>query len=101
MTGDTMQKRPFANTSTNLSSIGLGCMGMSWGYRESERDDQESVEVIRAALDAGVELLDTADIYGDGHNETLVGVALQRRRAEAFVATKCGLVVDDLSTKQM
>ena len=96
-----MQKRPFANTSTNLSSIGLGCMGMSWGYIESERDDQESVEVIRAALDAGVELLDTADIYGDGHNETLVGVALQGRRAEAFVATKCGLVVDDLSTKQM
>lgn len=48
-------------------------MGMSWGYAEGTRDDDASVAVIRQALDAGVELLDTAAVYGDGHNETLLG----------------------------
>lgn len=76
-------------------------MGMSWGYTESGRDDDRSVAVIREALDAGVELIDTARVYGDGHNEKLVGRALQGRRDEAVVATKGGLVVDDLTTRQM
>ena len=54
-----------------VAPIGLGCMGMSWIYAESGRDDAESVRVIREALDSGVGLLDTAALYGDGHNERL------------------------------
>ena len=81
--------------------IGLGCMGMSWIYAESGRDDAESVRVIREALDSGVGLLDTALVYGDGHNERLVGRAIAGRRDDVVVATKGGLVVDDLATKSI
>ena len=81
--------------------IGLGCMGMSWIYAESGRDDAESVRVIREALDSGVGLLDTAALYGDGHNERLVGRAVAGRRDDVVVATKGGLVVDDLATKSI
>jgi len=81
--------------------IGLGCMGMSWIYAESGRDDAESVRVIREALDSGVGLLDTAALYGDGHNERLVGRAAAGRRDGVVLATKGGLVVDDLATKSI
>ena len=81
--------------------IGLGCMGMSWIYAESGRDDAESVRVIREALDSGVGMLDTALVYGDGHNERLVGRAVAGRRDDVVVATKGGLVVDDLATKSI
>jgi aryl-alcohol dehydrogenase-like predicted oxidoreductase len=84
-----------------IGAIGLGCMGMSWGYAESSRDDVASVRVIHRALDEGATLIDTADVYGDGHNESLVGAVARRRRAEMTVATKVGLVVDDLSRRQM
>ena len=76
-------------------------MGMSWGYDEGKRDDAVSAAVIREAIDAGVTFLDTADVYGDGHNERLVGGALAGRRDEVVLATKCGLVVDDLATRSM
>ena len=84
-----------------VAPIGLGCMGMSWIYAESGRDDAESVRVIREALDSGVGLLDTALVYGDGHNERLVGRAIAGRRDDVVVATKGGLVVDDLATKSI
>ena len=84
-----------------VAPIGLGCMGMSWIYAESGRDDAESVRVIREALDSGVGLLDTAALYGDGHNERLVGRAVAGRRDGVVVATKGGLVVDDLATKSI
>lgn len=84
-----------------VGAIGLGCMGMSWGYAESARDDHESAAVLSAALDRGVTLIDTAAVYGDGHNEELVGRALAGRRDEAVLATKGGLVVDDLATRAM
>ena len=84
-----------------VAPIGLGCMGMSWIYAESGRDDAESVRVIREALDSGVGLLDTAALYGDGHNERLVGRAAAGRRDGVVVATKGGLVVDDLATKSI
>ena len=96
-----MSKRELGTGGPRVAPIGLGCMGMSWGYAESRRDDTTSVEVISRALDAGVELLDTAAVYGDGHNERLVGRAIAGRRDEVVVATKGGLVVDDLATKQM
>jgi aryl-alcohol dehydrogenase-like predicted oxidoreductase len=76
-----------------VGAIGLGCMGMSWGYNPEDRDDERSVSVIRHALDIGVTLIDTADAYGPYTNEQLVGRALEGRRAGAVLATKCGLEV--------
>ena len=75
-----------------VGAVGLGCMGMSWAYGPQERDDDTSVEVIRRALDLGVTLIDTADVYGPFHNEELVGRAIAGRRDELTLATKCGLV---------
>lgn len=96
-----MSTRSLGPTGLDVHPVGLGCMGMSWGYAESRRDDTVSVEVIRQALDAGPVLLDTADAYGAGHNETLVGRALAGRREDAVVATKTGIVVDDLATRTL
>ncbi len=84
-----------------IGAVGFGCMGMSWGYRESQRDDRAAVEVLDAAVDAGCTMLDTAAVYGDGHNERLVGSVAARRRDEVVLATKVGLVVDDLASRQM
>jgi aryl-alcohol dehydrogenase-like predicted oxidoreductase len=75
--------------------IGLGCMGMTWAYGASERDEAESIATIHRALDIGVTLLDTADMYGPHTNEELVGRAIKGRREEVVLATKCGLVVED------
>ncbi len=72
-----------------VGAFGLGCMGMSEFY--GSRDDTRSIEVLHAALDAGVTVLDTADMYGDGHNEELVGRVVRDRRDDAFVATKFGI----------
>jgi aryl-alcohol dehydrogenase-like predicted oxidoreductase len=72
------------------SALGLGCMGFSQAYGPA--DDEQSILTIRAALDRGVTLLDTAMSYGGGHNEQLLGRALQGRRDQAVVATKFGIV---------
>ncbi|MBP0458781.1 aldo/keto reductase [Streptomyces bomunensis] len=74
-------------------------MGMSWLYQESARDDARSVRVINEALDLGVNMLDTADLYGGGHNESLVGKAIAGRRDDALVATKFGIVLEDLQAR--
>ncbi|MFJ8166806.1 aldo/keto reductase [Streptomyces sp. NPDC096136] len=71
-----------------VSAQGLGCMGMSHGYGDS--DDDQSIATLNRALDLGVTLLDTADFYGFGHNEELIGRAIAGRRDEAVVATKFG-----------
>ena len=73
-----------------VSDIGLGCMGMSQSY--GTRDDDESILTIQRALDLGVTLFDTADVYGQGANERLVGRALGERRQAIVLATKCGIV---------
>jgi aryl-alcohol dehydrogenase-like predicted oxidoreductase len=99
MKGTAVRNRDFAGTP--VGAVGLGCMGMSWAYAESERDDDASVALIREALDLGVTFLDTAQPYGDGHNETLVGRALAGRRDEAVLATKAGLVVESLATRKI
>jgi aryl-alcohol dehydrogenase-like predicted oxidoreductase len=73
-----------------VSAMGLGCMGMSEYY--GGRDETEAVATIHRALDAGVTLLDTADIYGLGANEELVGRAIRNRRGDVVLATKFGIV---------
>jgi aryl-alcohol dehydrogenase-like predicted oxidoreductase len=77
-----------------VGAVGLGCMGMSWAYTESERDDRESVALIREAVDLGVTFLDTSDVYGAGHNEELVGRALDGVRDRVVLGSKVGLIAD-------
>jgi aryl-alcohol dehydrogenase-like predicted oxidoreductase len=83
-----MQERKLGNLT--VSALGLGCMGMSEFYGAG--DEAESIATIHRALDLGVTLLDTADMYGPFTNEELVGRALVGQRRRAFVATKCGIV---------
>jgi aryl-alcohol dehydrogenase-like predicted oxidoreductase len=76
--------------------IGLGCMGMTHAYDlDTARDDRQSIGVIHQALELGMNLIDTADVYGPNTNEELVGQALADRRERAVLATKVGLVWDD------
>ena len=76
-----------------VSAIGLGCMGMSQAYGKA--DPVESERTLHRALDIGVTFLDTANVYGMGHNEELVGRVLKGRRSEMQLATKFGIVVKD------
>lgn len=85
-----MQKRKLGANGPEVGAIGLGCMGMSDFYGPAE--DARSIDVIHRALDLGVTLLDTADMYGVGANERLVGRAIADRRDRAVVATKFGNV---------
>ena len=84
-----------------VGAIGLGCMGMTWAYGVDDRDEARSIDVIHRALEIGVTLLDTADMYGPFTNEELVGRATEDRREQAFLATKVGLVVEDPATYAM
>src|SRR5881296_3180113 len=85
-----MKQRKLGRNGPMVSSMGLGCMGMSDFY--GHRDDQESIATIHRALDLGVNLLDTADVYGPFTNEELVGRAIRGRRDQVFLATKFGIV---------
>jgi aryl-alcohol dehydrogenase-like predicted oxidoreductase len=78
-----------------VSRIGLGAMGMSHGYTGAGSDDAESIRTIHRAIDLGVTLVDTAEIYGPYTNEELVGRALRGRRDRVILATKFGLVAHD------
>jgi aryl-alcohol dehydrogenase-like predicted oxidoreductase len=88
-----MNQRKLGTQGLTVSALGLGCMGMSEFY--GMRDDQESIATIQRALVLGVTLLDTADMYGCGENERLVGHAIKDRRREVILATKFGNVCDD------
>jgi aryl-alcohol dehydrogenase-like predicted oxidoreductase len=87
-----MNTRSLGTQELEVSAIGLGCMGMSEFY--GGRDDDESIATIHRALDLGVTLLDTSDIYGPFTNEELVGRAISGRRDEVVLATKFGIVRD-------
>ncbi|KNX38985.1 aldo/keto reductase [Luteipulveratus halotolerans] len=76
----------------DVSALGLGCMGMSFAYGTADRD--ESIATLHRALDLGVNLLDTADMYGNGHNEQLLSEVLKTRRDEIVLATKFGILTD-------
>ncbi|MDT3442149.1 MULTISPECIES: aldo/keto reductase [unclassified Pseudofrankia] len=76
----------------DVSRIGLGAMGMSFGYTGASSDDDESIRTIHRALDLGVTFIDTAEVYGPFTNEELVGRALKGRRDEVVLATKFGMI---------
>jgi len=83
-----VEQRALGTQGLKVSALGLGCMGMSEFY--SGLDDEESIATIHRALDTGITFLDTADMYGVGRNEELVGKAIANRRDEVTLATKFG-----------
>jgi aryl-alcohol dehydrogenase-like predicted oxidoreductase len=87
-----MKTRQLGNSGLAVSAIGLGCMGMSEFYGPG--DEAEAIATIHRALDLGLNFLDTADMYGVGANETLVGKAIRDRRSQVVLATKFGNVRD-------
>lgn len=84
-----MEQRTLGQQGLKVSALGLGCMGMSWAYG-TNRDDNESIATIHAAIDMGINFLDTAEVYGPFTNEELVGKAIQGRRDQVIIATKFG-----------
>ena len=89
---EAMRTRRLGSSAIDVGEIGLGCMPMNWAY-VGDASDTESIAVIHRALDLGMTLLDTSDVYGPFTNEELVGRALVGHRERAVVATKAGLVV--------
>ena len=85
-----METRELGRSGLHVSAEGLGCMGMSEFYGDA--DETESLATIHRALDLGITFLDTADMYGVGRNETLVGKAIAGRLDEVTLATKFGNV---------
>jgi aryl-alcohol dehydrogenase-like predicted oxidoreductase len=94
-----MKKRKLGKGNLEVSAIGLGCMGMSFGYGPAG-DKQEMISVIRAAVERGVTFFDTAEVYGPFTNEELVGEALAPLRDQVVIATKFGFKLDPDTGKQ-
>ncbi|HEX7527878.1 MAG TPA: aldo/keto reductase [Thermoanaerobaculia bacterium] len=88
-----MQKRVLGNNGLEVSALGLGCMGMSFGFGPAS-DKQEMIYVIRSAVERGVTFFDTAEVYGPFTNEELVGEALAPFRGQVAIATKFGFKLD-------
>src|SRR6202167_380342 len=94
-----MQKRKLGKSNLEVSAIGLGCMGMSFGLGPPA-DKKEMISVIRAAVERGVTFFDTAEVYGPFTNESLVGEALAPLREQVAIATKFGFKLDPNTGKQ-
>jgi aryl-alcohol dehydrogenase-like predicted oxidoreductase len=90
-----VERRRVGAAALEVGAVGLGCMPMSWAYSTSRQDGERSLRAVHTALDHGTTLLDTADMYGPFTNELLLGRVLKERRGEAFVTTKCGLLVGE------
>lgn len=88
-----MQQRKLGANAPQVSAIGLGCMGMSDFYSTAQ-DEKESIATLHRALELGVTLLDTADMYGPHTNELLLGKAIKGKREQVFLATKFGIIRD-------
>jgi aryl-alcohol dehydrogenase-like predicted oxidoreductase len=89
-----MKKRLLGNSGLEVSAIGLGCMGMSHGYGPAS-DKKEMISLIHAAIDRGVTLFDTAEVYGPYVNEELVGEALEPFKGKVVIATKFGIQMEN------
>lgn len=89
-----MQKRKLGKSNLEVSAIGLGCMGLSFAYGPAV-DEQQGISLIRAAVERGVTLFDTAEVYGPFTNEELVGEALQPFRGQVAIATKFGFKIEN------
>src|ERR1700693_313588 len=83
-----IERRKFVNTDLMVSTVGLGCYGMSGVYGPA--DDEESIATIRRAYDLGVNFLDTSASYGQGHNHRLIGEAIRGRRDDVIIHSKSG-----------
>lgn len=93
-----MKFRKLGNTDINLSVIGLGTWAIGGGgykYGWGKQDDQDSIATIHRALDLGINWIDTAPVYGDGHSEEIVGIAIKGKRDKIIISTKCGLFSDE------
>jgi aryl-alcohol dehydrogenase-like predicted oxidoreductase len=93
-----MQKRQLGNSELRITPIGVGAWAMGggdWAFSWGHQEDKNSIEAIHAALDAGINWIDTAAIYGLGHSEEVVGKAIAGRSTRPYIFTKCGLVWDD------
>ena len=95
-----MKTRQLGKSGLEVSTMGLGCMGMSFGYGPAH-DKQEMIALIRAAVERGVSFFDTAEVYGPFVNEELVGEALEPLRSQVVIATKFGFKLDPETGKQV
>jgi aryl-alcohol dehydrogenase-like predicted oxidoreductase len=93
MSNISIPTRKLGQQGLTVSALGLGCMGMSQSYGPA--DENESIKTIHRAIELGIFFLDTANVYGNGHNERLVGRAIADRRDKVILATKFGLKSDD------
>ncbi|MGH2680363.1 MAG: aldo/keto reductase [Actinomycetota bacterium] len=87
-----MERRKLGTNGPTVSALGLGTMGVAW---YGTPDDVEAVATIRRALDLGLDLIDTSDVYAKGHSEELVGQAIRDRREQVILATKFGNILDE------
>ena len=86
-----MKYRKIGNTTLEASAVTFGAMGIGGGFRFPEANDDESIRAIHAALDRGINIIDSAPVYGFGHSEELIGKAIRGKRDKVILSTKCGL----------